>query len=160
MRKNAVFDVQFSTSEFSLLEKCVAFRVPLFVCELDDQGWFLCPNCHSAFEYEYVEHCSCCGQSLTWYGTMSHAHKVGSVEPQKKKKISAEQKEDKLMRQLEKRANAVEAEIGILKEQMKEKKRELQALKESEEDHKRKRLMKAIARSGKSIDEIIETLEA
>ena len=142
------------------MEKCVTFRVPLLVCELDNQGWFLCPNCHSAFEYEYVEHCSCCGQSLTWYGTMSHAHKVGSLEPPKKKKFSAEQKEDKLMRQLEKRTNAVEVEIGILKEQMKEKKRELQALKESEEDQKRKRLMKAIARSGKSIDEIIETLEA
>lgn len=91
---------------------------------------------------------------------MSHAHKAGTVEPSKKKKASAEQKEEKLMRQLETRANAVEAEIGILKAHMKEKKRELQALREREEDQKRKRLMKAIVRSGKSIDEIIETLEA
>lgn len=65
-----------------------------------------------------------------------------------------------LRRRVEKRANAIEAEISTLKEQMKEKKRELQALKAAEEEQKRKRLMKAIARRGKSIDEVIETLEA
>ena len=65
-----------------------------------------------------------------------------------------------LRRRVEKRANAIEAEISTLKEQMKEKKRELQSLKAAEEEQKRKRLMKAIARSGKSIDEVIETLEA
>lgn len=76
------------------------------------------------------------------------------------KKNSAEQKEDIFRRRVEKKANAIEAEIGILKEQMKEKKRELQALRESEEEQKRKRLMKAISYSGMSIDELIETLEA
>jgi len=91
---------------------------------------------------------------------MSHAHKVGMVEPPKKKKITAEQKEDMFRRQVEKRANAIEAEIICLKEQMKEKKRELQTLKAAEEERRRDRLMKAIARSGKSIDEVIETLEA
>jgi hypothetical protein len=82
------------------------------------------------------------------------------VEPPKKKKITAEQKEDMFRRQVEKRANAIEAEIICLKEQMKEKKRELQTLKAAEEERRRDRLMKAIARSGKSIDEVIETLEA
>ena len=91
---------------------------------------------------------------------MSHAHKVGMVEPPKKKKITAEQKEDMFRRQVEKRANAIEAEIICLKEQMKEKKRELQTLKAAEEERRRDRLMRAIARSGKSIDEVIETLEA
>ena len=91
---------------------------------------------------------------------MSHAHRVGTVDPLKKKKISVEQKEGIFRRRVEKKANAIEAEIGILKEQMKEKKRELQALRESEEEQKRKRLMKAISHSGMSIDELIETLEA
>ena len=91
---------------------------------------------------------------------MSHAHRVGTVEPPRMKKNSAEQKEDIFRRRVEKKANAIEAEIGILKEQMKEKKRELQALRESEEEQKRKRLMKAISHSGMSIDELIETLEA
>lgn len=91
---------------------------------------------------------------------MSHAHRVGAVKQPKKKKIIAEQKEDMLRRQVEKRANAIEAELGNLKEQMKEKKRELQTLKAAEDERRRDRLMKAIARSGKSIDEVIETLEA
>lgn len=91
---------------------------------------------------------------------MSHARKVGMVEPPKKKKITAEQKEDMFRRQIEKRTNAIEAELGILKEQMKEKKRELQVLKAAEDERRRDRLMKTITHSGKSIDEVIETLEA
>lgn len=61
---------------------------------------------------------------------------------------------------IEKQTNAIEAELESLKEQMKEKKRELQTLKAAEDERRRDRLMKAIARSGKSIDEVIETLEA
>jgi len=91
---------------------------------------------------------------------MSHAHRVGMVEPPKKKKITAEQKEDMFRQKIEKQTNAIEAELESLKEQMKEKKRELQTLKAAEDERRRDRLMKAIARSGKSIDEVIETLEA
>lgn len=82
------------------------------------------------------------------------------VEPPKKKKITAEQKEDMFRQKIEKQTNAIEAELESLKEQMKEKKRELQTLKAAEDERRRDRLMKAIARSGKSIDEVIETLEA
>jgi hypothetical protein len=91
---------------------------------------------------------------------MSHAHRVGAVKLPKKKKIIAEQKEDMFRHQVENRANAIEAELGSLKEQMKEKKRELHALRAEEEERKRGWLIKSIARSGKSIDEVIETLEA
>lgn len=91
---------------------------------------------------------------------MSHAHKVGAVESPAKKQITAEQREELFRRKIEKQTNAIEVELERLKEQMKEKRRELQTLRAAEEEQKRDRLVKAIARSGKSIDEIIETLEA
>ena len=56
---------------------------------------------------------------------------------------------------VDERIIAVTAEIESLQEQLKEKKAELKQLKAEKEEEDQKRLLAAVAASGKSIDEVI-----
>ena len=61
----------------------------------------------------------------------------------------------KLVLSVDERITAVTAEIESLQEQVKEKKAELKQLKAEKEEEDQKRLLAAVAASGKSIDEVI-----
>ena len=83
----------------------MASRVPTLVCEYDSQRWFVCPSCHNVIEYDYATNCYCCGQALSWYGTMSQAHPLGAETPVKKSRV----------------AKAPKPEIASLQDQLREK---------------------------------------
>ena len=65
----------------------------------------------------------------------------------------------KLVLSIDERITAVTAEIESLQEQLKEKKAELKQLKDEKEEEDQKRLLAAVAASGKSIDEVIVLIE-
>lgn len=65
----------------------------------------------------------------------------------------------KLVLSVDERITAVTAEIESLQEQLKEKKAELKQLKAEKEEEDQKRLLAAVAASGKSIDEVIALIE-
>lgn len=65
----------------------------------------------------------------------------------------------KLVLSIDERITAVTAEIESLQEQLKEKKAELKQLKAEKEEEDQKRLLAAVAASGKSIDEVIALIE-
>lgn len=66
---------------------------------------------------------------------------------------------NKVVLSVDERIAAVTAEIESLQEQVKEKKAELKQLKAEKEEEDRKRLLAAVAASGKSIDEVIALIE-
>lgn len=146
--------MQFSPSEFRLLEKCVGNAVPLLVYEQSAQGWFLCPNCHNALEREYMENCECCGQKLSWYGTVKACRHLEETPRGAKKNHHDESQTNKLRME----ASAIRTDIDSLKEQIKEKRSALKCLMEKEEENKRKHLVKVLAANGISIDDLIERL--
>lgn len=65
----------------------------------------------------------------------------------------------KLVLSVDERITAVTTEIESLQEQLKEKKAELKQLKAEKEEEDQKRLLAAVAASGKSIDEVIALIE-
>lgn len=65
----------------------------------------------------------------------------------------------KLVLSVDERITAVTVEIESLQEQLKEKKAELKRLKAEKEEEDQKRLLAAVAASGKSIDEVIALIE-
>lgn len=65
----------------------------------------------------------------------------------------------KLVLSIDERITAVTAEIESLQEQLKGKKAELKQLKAEKEEEDQKRLLAAVAASGKSIDEVIALIE-
>lgn len=66
---------------------------------------------------------------------------------------------NKVVFSVDERIAAVTAEIESLQEQVKEKKAELKQLKAEKAEENRKRLLAAVAASGKSIDEVIALIE-
>ena len=38
-----------------------------------DWEWCYCPHCHTILDREYMKHCDCCGQTLSWNGSTKHA---------------------------------------------------------------------------------------
>ena len=66
---------------------------------------------------------------------------------------------NKAVLSVDERIAAVTAEIESLQEQVREKKAELKQLKAEKEEEDRKRLLAAVAASGKSIDEVIALIE-
>ena len=134
-----------------MLQKCVASRVPILVCEYDSAHWFVCPSCHNGIEIEYVTNCSCCGQSLSWYGTMSQAHPLGEKPPTKKQRVVKERID---------RKPELQSEINFLQEQLREKRAALRKIEEFEEEKEYQRLLKALEHSGVSVESLIEMLEA
>ncbi|MDO4326900.1 MAG: hypothetical protein Q4E24_12835 [bacterium] len=67
---------------------------------------------------------------------------------------------NKVVLSVDERIAAVTAEIESLQEQVKEKKAELKQLKAEKEEEDQKRLLAAVAASGKSIDEVIALIKA
>ena len=65
---------QFSKRELQLIKWCVERMVPQLVHEYTaDWQWFYCPQCHAVLEREYMMNCDCCGQKLSWHGTIKHS---------------------------------------------------------------------------------------
>lgn len=140
-----------------MLNQCVVSCLPLLVCEYDSQHWFVCPSCRNTIDREYVAFCSCCGQKLSWYGSVSHAHQLGEKPAEAQPKhhsntLSA-------ISRLEDQSREIEAEIHLLKEKISEKRTALKKLRFAQEEKKRVRLAEAIAQSGKSIDDVIDMIE-
>ena len=66
--------VTLSPGEYQLLKTCLDKAVPMLVYEHTmDWEWCYCPRCHAILDCEYMEHCTGCGQALSWYGTTKYA---------------------------------------------------------------------------------------
>ena len=152
--------MRFSPVEFRLLEKCVGCAVPLLVCEQSAPGWFFCPSCRNVLDREYMENRMCCGQKLSWYGTMKACrHRNGTLGGTGKNHLPDESLTDnRRMEKLRAEASAIQTDIDSLKAQIKEKRSALKSLMEKEEEHKRKHLVKALSANGITIDDLIERL--
>lgn len=139
------------------MKKCIVSCLPLIVCEYNSQHWFVCPCCQNAIDREYVAYCSCCGQKLSWYGSVSRAHLLGEklAETQPKHHSNALS----AISQTEDQSREIEAEINLLKKKISEKRTALKKLKFAQEEKKKAMLAEAIAQSGKSIDDLINMLE-
>ena len=139
------------------MKKCVVSCLPLLVYEYNTQHWFVCPCCHKAIDREYVAYCSCCGQKLSWYGSVSRAHLHGEepAETQPKHHSNALS----AISQMKDQSHEIEAEINLLKEKISEKRTALKKLKFAQEEKKKAMLAEGIAQSGKSNDDLINMIE-
>ena len=141
-----------------LVEKCVASCVPLLVCEYDTQKWFVCPNCHSVIDREYTAFCNCCGQKLSWYGTMKACRHRKETPRRNEPNYYDEPTNKRQTEKLQAKVSAIRTDIDSLKKQIKKKQSALKCLMEKEEENKRKHLMKILAANGISIEDMIARL--
>ena len=96
-----------------------------------------------------MANCNCCGQKLSWYGTMKSVYHSSTGNPSEKHPFNDDVQE---------KTKELEADICLLKEQIKSKRVALRQLMEPQEEKKRKQLLKTLHASGISIDELIEHL--
>ena len=140
----------FSAVEVRLLKECVSLCIPLLVCEYNKERWMCCARCHNVIEADYAANCSCCGQRLSWYGTVKYARPLGEAwKPPKHRQQKA----------AEEQANAISAEIADLMEQLNDKRKALKSLKEAEKQREQERLIAVLTASGKSIEDMFMLLK-
>lgn len=88
--KRKPITITLSHGEWQLLMACLDKAVPMLVYEhTTDWDWCYCPHCHTILNREYMKHCDCCGQTLSWHGSKKHAVRLTFDEI-----LSLEQKED------------------------------------------------------------------
>ena len=53
-------------------EEAISYRVPmkvtLIVMHSNGDTYSHCPRCDKILDREYIQHCTCCGQKLSWTG--------------------------------------------------------------------------------------------
>ena len=81
-----------------------------------------------------MANCNCCGQKLSWYGTMKSAYHSSARNPSEKPQRNDDVQE---------KAKALEADISLLKEQIKDKTAMLKQLMELQEEKKRQEMQQA-----------------
>ena len=140
----------FSPAEVRLLKECVSLCIPLLVCEYNTEKWMCCPRCHNVIDADYAAYCCCCGQCLSWYGTVKYARPIGKA---------WKPPEHRLQKAQDEQAHIISAEIAALQEQLDDKRKTLKSLKEAAEQREQERLIAAIAASGRSIEDMLMLLE-
>ncbi len=74
LAKGKTIAVTLTRKEYQLLRACVDKSITKLVYEHTmDREWYYCPRCHAILDREYMEHCTGCGQALSWHGTIKHA---------------------------------------------------------------------------------------
>ena len=61
-------------TDFSILfQLLMTYRIPMLVKDaiifqrwFENDSYYLCPRCQQVMEYEFIPHCSRCGQCLNW----------------------------------------------------------------------------------------------
>lgn len=72
--KHSVTLLPLKHKEQQMLKACLDRAIPMLVYEHTmDWKWCYCPQCHSILIREYMRYCDCCGQALTWHGSVKHA---------------------------------------------------------------------------------------
>lgn len=74
LAREKTISVTLTRKEYQLLKACVDKNITMLVYEHTmDWQWCYCPRCHTILNCEYMEHCTGCGQALSWYGTTKYA---------------------------------------------------------------------------------------
>ena len=81
-----------------------------------------------------MANCNCCGQKLSWFGTMKSAYPSSARNPSEKPQRNDDVQE---------KAKELEADISLLKEQIKDKTATLKQLMEIQEEKKREEMHQA-----------------
>ena len=81
-----------------------------------------------------MANCNCCGQKLSWYGTMKRAYPSSAGNPSEKHPFIGDVQE---------KAKELEADISLLKAQIKDKTATLKQLMEIQEEKKREEILQA-----------------
>ena len=94
-----------SPAEVRLIKECVSLCIPLLVCEYNREKWMCCPRCQNVRDADYAAYCCCCGQCLSWYGTVKYARPLGKV---------WKPPEDRQQKAVEEQEITISAEIAAL----------------------------------------------